>query len=301
MAGVLAAAATGAGAGRLLGHDFIGRVTSARVNTLSRRLARRGVIAALRPYANDDGGFGHALEPDLRGAAIQPEPVEVALRILAETDGGAALLDPMVGAACDWLAAVSAPDGGVPWVLPSVVDDPRGPWWQPEPGAPGALVPTASIVGLLHTHGVAHLWLDGATAFCRARVDAIVGEGRELEPYTARAILDLLDGVPDRGWAEAAFADVRAQILATVTFDPDTPGHVHLPIEFAPTPDGFGRRLFTDEVMGEHLDVLAAGQRDDGGWGFNWEAWAPATVAEWRGHVTVERLALLRAHGRWDV
>jgi phosphatidylserine/phosphatidylglycerophosphate/cardiolipin synthase-like enzyme/membrane protein DedA with SNARE-associated domain len=45
LSGVLAAAATGYGAGRLLGHDFIGRVTSSRVNQLSRRLARRGVIA----------------------------------------------------------------------------------------------------------------------------------------------------------------------------------------------------------------------------------------------------------------
>jgi phosphatidylserine/phosphatidylglycerophosphate/cardiolipin synthase-like enzyme/uncharacterized membrane protein YdjX (TVP38/TMEM64 family) len=45
IAGVLAAAVSGYGAGRLLGHDFIGRVTSARVNELSRRLARRGVIA----------------------------------------------------------------------------------------------------------------------------------------------------------------------------------------------------------------------------------------------------------------
>lgn len=45
MGGVLAAAASGYGAGRLLGHDFIGRVASSRVNRLSRRLARRGIIA----------------------------------------------------------------------------------------------------------------------------------------------------------------------------------------------------------------------------------------------------------------
>ena len=48
-----------------------------------------------------------------------------------------------------------------------------------------------------------------------------------------------------------------------------------------------------------HLDLLVAAQADDGGWGVNWEAWAPVTVPEWRGHVTVERLKLLRAHGRW--
>jgi phosphatidylserine/phosphatidylglycerophosphate/cardiolipin synthase-like enzyme/uncharacterized membrane protein YdjX (TVP38/TMEM64 family) len=45
LGGVLAAAASGYGSGRLLGHDFIGRVAGARVNRLSRKLARRGVIA----------------------------------------------------------------------------------------------------------------------------------------------------------------------------------------------------------------------------------------------------------------
>src|SRR5690606_37910934 len=42
------------------------------------------VVAALVPYANPDGGFGNALEPDLRGAASQPEAVAVALRVLDE-------------------------------------------------------------------------------------------------------------------------------------------------------------------------------------------------------------------------
>lgn len=280
------------------------------------------VVAALRPYANADGGFGNALEPDLRGAGSQPEPVEVALRILHETKGGlgvsgrpgglgvsgrpggpggdAALRDRIVGDACDYLASITTPDGGVPWVLPSVASTPRAPWWQPD-DLNGALVPTASIAGLLHTHGDSHPWLEGATRFCRDRIDA-VGAGRlELGPYEARAVLDFLDHIPDRAWAEAAFARVREPILATATLDPDAPGHVHLPLDFAPTPDGFGRRLFDDDVIDRHLGRLVADQADDGGWGFNWEAWAAVTVAEWRGYVTIERLKTLRAHGRWTV
>ncbi len=79
-----------------------------------------------------------------------------------------------------------------------------------------------------------HRWLDGATRFCRERIDAIAADGEDLDPYTARAILDFLDDVPDRDWADAAYAGVREPILATVTFDADAPGHVHLPIEYAP-------------------------------------------------------------------
>jgi hypothetical protein len=259
------------------------------------------VVAALRPYVNTDGGFGHALEPDLRGPGSQPEPVEVALWILHETGDGrdrdVAFADPMVRGACDYLMSITTPDGGVPFVLPSVGAAPRAPWWQTDPDPPGALVPTASLAGLLHAHGVDHPWLDGATRFCRDRIEAV----GDLGPYEARAVLHFLDHVPDRGWAEAAFTRVRGAILATVTFDPDAPGHVHLPLAFAPTPEGFGRRLFDDDVIDRHLDVLVAAQSADGGWGFNWPAWADVTVAEWRGHVTVDQLKTLRAHGRWAV
>jgi hypothetical protein len=47
------------------------------------------VLAALAAYQNPDGGLGNALEPDLRGPASQPEPVEVAFRVLDELDPAA--------------------------------------------------------------------------------------------------------------------------------------------------------------------------------------------------------------------
>src|SRR5919202_2225936 len=108
---------------------------------------RDPVLSALRAYRNPDGGFGNALEPDFRGPVSQPATVEVALRVLDEAD---ALDDPMVAQACDYLAGSTTPDGGVPFVLPSVQAYPRAPWWQPEGDQPpGNLLPTASIAGLL--------------------------------------------------------------------------------------------------------------------------------------------------------
>lgn len=263
------------------------------------------VVAALVPYGNPDGGFGHGLEPDLRGADSQPEPVAFALRILGETDAG---LDDEAGsgralahAACGWLATVTTPDGGVPWVLPSATQAPRGPWWQPAEPLVGALVPTGSIAGALHAHGVSHPWLDGASRFCRDRIADVADGKLEIGAYDTLAILDFLDGVPDRAWAEQAFGGVREALLATVTTDPQATGHVHRPTDMAPTPDGFGRRLFTDDVIDHHLDLLAAAQRDDGGWDVFWEPWAAVTTPEWRGHLTIERLKTLRAYGRWSV
>jgi hypothetical protein len=63
-------------------------------------------------------------------------------------------------------------------------------------------------------------------------------------------------------------------------------------------PGSVARGLFEAKVIDAHLDHLAAAQRDDGGWMFNWLAWSPAAELEWRGAVTVNALHLLRRNGR---
>ena len=249
------------------------------------------VRSALAPYRNDDGGFGNGLEPDLRGTSSQPVPAQHALEILLEIGASG---DPMITGICDHLAAVTAPDGGVPFVLPTVGQDPRAPWWRSPGDPPGSINPTAALAGLLYRHRIDHPWPAGATTFCWSQLETLT----ETTPYDARAILRFLDAVPDRERAEKVFASVREPILATVTLDLRVTEDAHHPLDFAPEPGGFGRRLFTDALIEEHLDALADGQLDDGGWTVNWYIWTPIAEPEWRGWMTVERLRTLRAYGR---
>src|SRR2546430_3017881 len=107
------------------------------------------VEASLVPYRNPDGGFGHALEPDGRGPGSQPVTTLAALSFLDEAD---AFDSPLVPAAVDYLASVSAADGGQPFVHPNIRDYPRAPWWQIPDGYEGSLYPTGSLIGLLHKH-----------------------------------------------------------------------------------------------------------------------------------------------------
>src|SRR4029077_4348551 len=73
------------------------------------------VIEALRGYRNRDGGFGHALEPDLRCPASQPAPTLYALEILNE----AGAPDGELGrGARAFIASIASQDGGIPSVLP---------------------------------------------------------------------------------------------------------------------------------------------------------------------------------------
>ncbi len=250
------------------------------------------VVAALAAYRNADGGFGSGLEPDKRDPASQPVDVQFALETMDEAgapDRGMAL------SACDWLMTVSTPEGGVPFALPSVNDFPRAPWWDCEANPPANLNPTAAILGVLLTHRIEHGWIGPASAFCWeaiAKIDRT--EFHELVP-----VLAFLAHAPDRARANRALRDVLDRIAAPggVEHDPDAVGYVHLPLEWAPSPDSPCRTLFSDGVIERHLKALAAKQQSDGGWPISWDPISPAVALEWRGVRTLATLRTLRAYG----
>jgi hypothetical protein len=249
------------------------------------------VVQALLSYRNGDGGFGNALEPDIRGMSSQPVPAEWALRILDEVDR----FDPdVIGVLCDWLVSATTAEGGVPFVLPTVEDGPHSPWWTSDGNA--SLNPTAGIVGLLHKHRVEHAWLERATAYCWQALPAALPT---LGPDDSISVLVFLEHVPDRSRAEEAMAVLGERILnELVALDPTTTGYVKFPLEFAPRPGSIARRLFDDATIDAHLDALAASQQDDGGWPITWEPPSTAAVSEWRGYVTLGCLQVLHDYGR---
>src|SRR5207248_549498 len=149
----------------------------------------------------------------------------------------------------------------------------------PEEGAPASLITTGPIAATLHERGVGHPWLERATELLWARIEALTTS----TPYELIGICRFLDAVPDRERARAALDRVAGPLHENVTLDPDAPGEVHGILNFAPLPDSVARAAFEPTDVERHLDHLARGQRDDGGWTFNWAAWSPAAEADWRG------------------
>jgi len=246
---------------------------------------------AVAAYRNDDGGFGHALEPDLRAAASQPAAVEMALRIMDAAD---AWDEQLVRDAIDWLTSIAPSEGGATFVLPTLSQGPHAPWWVPAEGNPVSLIQTGQIAGVLYARGFNHPWRDGATEVMWRGIDHIT----EPNAYEMFGVLAFLQHVPDRPRAENALQRIGRSLRDLVTLDPNAEGETHSPLDFAPLPDSIARSLFDDATIEAHLDHLAGAQREDGGWTFNWPAWSPAAEADWRGFLTVDALRVLRANGR---
>ncbi|WP_046733739.1 hypothetical protein [Streptomyces humi] len=262
------------------------------------------VETALDAYRNEDGGYGHALEPDLRGPASQPLHTAHALRVL---DAVGRCGGQRVERVCRYLTSVSTADGALPAVHPSQRGYPAAPFVPIVDDPPSDLLATGPVVGLLHRNEVWHAWLFRATDFCWEAVESL----EKSHPYEVEAAVAFLDAVPDRSRAEAA-ADrlgrlVREQRLAAL--DPGrlgaypvapgyAPGEHHFPHDFAKSPRSLARGWFTDEEMARSLDFLAAEQAADGGWPIRWRQWAPAAALEARPMVTIEALRTLEAYGR---
>lgn len=250
------------------------------------------VAAAVRAHRNADGGFGHALEPDLRDPASQPAAVMHAFEMLGEVGAGD---DPVVDAAADWLLTITRDDGGVPFVLPSVLrSHSGGPWSNPVDRS--SMIMTAELAAMLHRTGSTHRWLDGAGEWLFRNIPQLGPEGA----YDWRFALDFLDVTPEAERAQALLEEIgpRLRESGLVTLEPDAHGEVHSPLDFSPWPGTRSRRLFDEESIERDLDTLEAGQRDDGGWMFDWPQWSPAATLDWRGYVTVHSLKILRANGR---
>jgi hypothetical protein len=246
------------------------------------------VINALRGYQNPDGGFGHALEPDLRSPGSQPGPTLYALEILEEIG----MLETEMGrAGRAWFARVAEPDGGVPSALPGFERYPHAPWWTAEPGS----MLTFGLAAVLHAGGVEDDWLTSATIWCWQAIEATP----LASAYWLKYALAFLDAVPDEDRARAALASLASTVDPT-TIAPagGAEGEALRPLDLSPRPGSRSRTLVSERHIEAHLNAVEVEQRDDGGWMFDWLAWSPAQTADWRGIVTIRALTWLRDNGR---
>lgn len=248
------------------------------------------VLDALRAHRNPDGGFGHGLEPDVRGPHSEPVSTLDALEILVELG---ALEDSMIAAAVAWLATIAFPDGSITMAMPAAANFPHAPWMVPSDGGSHL---TFMLAAVLSEARVCDPWLERACAWCWERIESEQG----LNGYWIKAGIGFLDGAEDDDRAMKALRGLGEQL------EPDgsipVPGGVEderlRPLTLSPRPGLRSRSLFTQAQVDTELDAIERGQEPDGGWTFDFLAWCPGQELDWRGGVTFGALRTLRLHGR---
>jgi hypothetical protein len=285
--------------------------TSEFMQTHARQLDRRrfelvtgegypdAAVAALNAYANPDGGYGWALEPDLRDPGSQPGGALHAFEVFDEI---APATSPFAATLCDWLESVSLDDGGMPFALPGAGGPGTAPWWAGADHSRSSLHITSAVCGMAHRvarHDPAvagHAWLARATEFCLREIAELDRSPFAIELMFVLRFLDAIHDTSADAARELERLGERIPESGAVPVAGGAEGEQIRPLDFSPEPGRPLRALFDPDVIAADLDRLAAERKDDGGWDVDWNPSSPAAALEWRGYATVRAVTILTAN-----
>ena len=270
------------------------------------------VLNQLVKYQNPDGGFGQALEPDLRTPTSSALCTEIGQRMLAELNIPAD--HPMVDSAVKYLLDTFNPETQVWRVIPKDANSyPHAPWWHDEDDSLARtfdnfkVTPRAGILAALYhyTDLVPPDWLATVTEITISEIEVMetekFGGGGDKLVYALR--LANAPGLASN-FKSSLVPRLRNVADAVVTRDPQAWASYSVPpLKLAPTPDSLVAELLFDDLQ-IHLDYLIEQQTDEGFWKptWNWGDFYPddwkIAEQEWRGILTLDILLTLRAFNR---
>ncbi|NIK78488.1 hypothetical protein FHS15_003626 [Paenibacillus castaneae] len=258
------------------------------------------VLRELSAYQNADGGFGRALEPDIRLEGSSVLATTVALQHLVRLK--ATSQSSIVQSAIRYLVETyhtSQPNG---WdIVPPEVDSaPRAPWWNYNAKHDGWGNPAIEIVGYFHTYPdrVPANLLDEVTQH------AIIYINEKSSRKDFHELLNCLRFaalVPPSVLSEIKPA-LDEMVNNCVTTDPTQwDSYCLMPVQVAESPVSLYYNELSDVVI-KNLSHLLSKQEADGSWSPPWgwgqfeDVW-PKAELEWKGVLTLEALRRLQAYG----
>lgn len=269
------------------------------------------VIEELARFQNDDGGFGHALEPDMRTPSSSALATGIGLRILKELQGRAD--HSLVSRAVQFLLNTFDEQTKVWRVVPPDANSfPHAPWWHNEDGSLARtfddflIIPRAELVGLLHHFSpfVPADWLNDVTEHTVTAIEIIenLGTGGGDDLKYALSLAETEELSPH--FRERVLKRIRAVVPTVVSRDPQQwTSYCLTPLKLVESPQSAVVDLLANEVQ-VNLDYLIEHQTDEGTWEPTWtwgdfypEVWKQAKF-EWRSELTLHTLTTLRTFGR---
>ncbi|MBT3344117.1 MAG: hypothetical protein HN712_01210 [Gemmatimonadetes bacterium] len=264
------------------------------------------VIAELARFQNEDGGFGHGLESDLRLPDSSPICTWVGLTQLVElgVDGESDL----VQRALAYLTVTyQARTHGWPPVGAAVNDHPHGAWWDFDVEKGGTFFldtpwnPTAALVGFMWHYGNpgppsrTHQ-TDRAITYLRDRSDT------DIEWHELNTLIQLASHAPEPQRQELQTLTAAA-VDRVVERDPEEwSGYGPQPLNFVSGPEHYlyaGLREHVEANLDDWMETL----QEDGAWvlSYKWQRDEEA-FERLRPEITasfaIHRAIILRAFGR---
>lgn len=264
------------------------------------------VFDALRRYQNSDGGFGHALEPDLRARESSTLCSSIAFQVLRSTQAQPDQAFVSLGIKF-FLDTLDRVEGHWRIIPASAVRSPHAPWWNQasrENVFDGfSLNPTAEILGYLFD--CQELVPGDILALLSDRVLSYLSGIEKIEMHDLLCCLRLLQTETLPGEIREPLRRKLAVLIpGIVARSPEQwSGYSLRPLQVV---DGPGSLLMPElkEAVEANLDYEIASQNIDGAWTPTWtwggaypEDWEIAR-REWSGIITLEKLLLLKKFGR---
>lgn len=274
--------------------------------------SQAAVLEALAEFQNEDGGFGKALEPDLRTEASSVIATSTGFGILREV--GASARKSVVQLGVQYLLDSYDPEKGVwPIIPPEVENAPHAWWWSYADSAEnfgGFLVnPRAAIAGHLQHYAslVKPDFLEAVKSAVLERLDhyhQTIGH-HDFDCYLSLAEAE---GLPEeqRQTIVDKLVNLISHSLELNREKWDT-GEVFKPLVVAPRPDSVLSDYIDDELVHLNLDIEIESQLANGSWPLGWD-WSPidqaawnAAERDWKGYQIVNKLRMFEAYGRLKV
>lgn len=279
--------------------------------------SQEAILAELSLYQNEDGGFGHALEPDSWNPNSSPYTTLYAMNTL-KSIGFLDISHPMLQGIFRYLAA--CPDlthYGWRFSIPSNDLTPHAPWWtyNEEANAYESIGLTAGIAGFILLYGDINTGLHKkAMSFAGAVIEKLRTPGRYgdmgIGGYCA-----LLDSIQKAGLEAQFDCDFLTGALAKHvhdTIERDTSKWVYYgvrPSNYIESPDSSYYKD-NEDILQKELDYLIDTRPQNGVWSIPWswfennEKYEKAfAISEnwWRAVKGTEKILLLRNFGRLEL
>ena len=239
------------------------------------------VQQCLKCYKNPDGGFGHALEHDIRYPGSHPLALEYLLGVLRGNGVSAGdLLDDTAA----WMEANQQADGFL-IQKPELLDYPHAPWWKDG----GQNLPDSIVAGLMY--------FDKANDAIITKTRTWVQENLTLEAIKQEEWLFMMYHAHDYFHADDDFPDVKMYREATqkriIELGQQSNDKQLMAIfNFAPTPQSPIAKAAPD-LIEKALNILDSSQQEDGHWADEHD------LPQWSTASTTGALLTLRRYGRW--